>query len=428
MGIDASIPLQVRPFQAPDRMNMMAKVLGIQAAQQQMDLQREQAEETRRKREQDNALLAALNAPDADVASVLTKHGRITDAAAYRKSDNEATKAKLDAEKTQLEMNLQKTSHVASMLSQATDQAKYDMARALAKRQFNIDLPEQFDPAYIQASVASGMKLVEKLKADHDRLTREETGRHNLSTEGLTARGQDITMRGQNMVDARSRESAAIARQGVEVQRQAARSEVRETADGFVLVDKGTGTYRPLLGGDGKPLSPKLKEAPPAVQAAVLGNAQNLARAERALALATGQNIGEPAQGGQQGDKNATGWKGYLPNQVLNRVDPKGVDTRAAIADLGSLVIHDRSGAAVTAAEFPRLAPFIPTEKDDAVTVKKKLQRFVQVYREELSAMQGAYNPTTGYRPPAGGAVAPVAAAPGAPNPGQFRVLGVEKP
>ena len=33
-------------------------------------------------------------------------------------------------------------------------------------------------------------------------------------------------------------------------------------------------------------------------------------------------------------------------------------------------VIHSRSGAAVTAAEFPRLAPFIPSEKDDADTVK----------------------------------------------------------
>lgn len=138
----------------------------------------------------------------------------------------------------------------------------------------------------------------------------------------------------------------------------------------------------------------RLKEVPAKAQQALLENATNLRRAERALRLIGGA----PAQPGDNVDRQATGLKGYLPNQVLNRIDPQGVDARAALADLGSLVIHERSGAAVTAAEFPRLAPFIPTEKDDADTVKKKLQRFVQVYRDEIDALKNTYGPDNGFR------------------------------
>ena len=123
-------------------------------------------------------------------------------------------------------------------------------------------------------------------------------------------------------------------------------------------------------------------------------NQQNLRRAEQALALVNGESVGEA-----KGDPNATGWKGYVPNVILNRVDPKGVDARAAIADLGSLVIHDRSGAAVTAAEFPRLRPFIPAATDDAETVKKKLSRFASEYRAVVEEASEFYK-ASGYKVP----------------------------
>lgn len=138
----------------------------------------------------------------------------------------------------------------------------------------------------------------------------------------------------------------------------------------------------------------RLKEVPAAIRAASLENQTNLRRAERALRL-VGGSVAKP---GEKPDPEATGLKGYLPNQLLNRVDPDGVEARAAIADLGSLVIHSRSGAAVTAAEFPRLAPFIPSEKDDAETVKKKLRAFVTVYQEELQAMEQTYSKDNGYK------------------------------
>lgn len=138
---------------------------------------------------------------------------------------------------------------------------------------------------------------------------------------------------------------------------------------------------------EGKPL-------PISAANGLLSNQQNLRRAQQALAMVNGETVD-----GAVGDPNATGKKGWIPNQVLNRMDPAGVETRAAIADLGSLVIHDRSGAAVTASEFPRLAPFIPTEKDDAATVKKKLALFTKNYQAVVDDASEFYK-SSGYRVP----------------------------
>lgn len=136
----------------------------------------------------------------------------------------------------------------------------------------------------------------------------------------------------------------------------------------------------------------RVREAPtPAVQG-MLNNVNQLARAERAIeAIRANPN----AVGILPGLANLTGFS----SQLWDRQDPQGVAARAAIADLGSLVIHDRSGAAVTAAEFPRLRPFIPQVGDSAETVMTKLARFREVYREELEAQYNTYGPSQGYRP-----------------------------
>lgn len=162
----------------------------------------------------------------------------------------------------------------------------------------------------------------------------------------------------------------------------------------------------------------KLKDVPAPAQKALLENNTNRERVLRALRLVGGA----PPRAGEEGsvDKNATGLKGYIPNKWLNRMDPKGVEARAAIAELGSLIVHDRSGAAVTAAEFPRLAPFIPDEKDDDEAVVKKLKSFARIYQEETDALQGAYSAENGYKTfkvGRGGAEGSWDAPPGAPKP-----------
>jgi hypothetical protein len=179
-------------------------------------------------------------------------------------------------------------------------------------------------------------------------------------------------------------------------------------ADGEARLEPIPGGPKDSSGAAGKPL-------PASAAKGYLDNLQNLDRAQNALELIEGKTVGAA-----KGDQAATGFKGYLPNQLLNRIDPAGVDTRAAIADLGSLVIHDRSGAAVTAAEFPRLAPFIPTEKDEPATVKKKLRMFVQNYRAIVEDSKEFYR-SSGYNVPdrvrKPDAPPPKQTAPGVPKP-----------
>ncbi len=139
------------------------------------------------------------------------------------------------------------------------------------------------------------------------------------------------------------------------------------------------------------------KPIPASAQAGILSNIQNARKAQKALALLSGKDVGSA-----KGSTSPTGkFKGalgsWLSGSILNDFDPKGVDTRAAIADLGSMVIHDRSGAAVTASETPRLMPFIPTPFDSPEAAKKKIKRFMQEYNSIIEDQAQQYGPDAGY-------------------------------
>jgi hypothetical protein len=69
---------------------------------------------------------------------------------------------------------------------------------------------------------------------------------------------------------------------------------------------------------------------------------------------------------------------------------PEYVAAQAAIANIGSLVIHDRSGAAVTISEFPRLVPFIPLKGDSPAVVQEKLGQLKQQITRLVEEMEAA--------------------------------------
>jgi hypothetical protein len=135
------------------------------------------------------------------------------------------------------------------------------------------------------------------------------------------------------------------------------------------------------------PKPPALKDVPVHVQKAVMGAAKSITDLDRAIALLEGK-----------GGKEATGLKGYLPNPLLQRMYPEGTEVRAAIADIGSLILHDRSGAAVTAAEYPRQIPFIPSIADDKATALTKLKRMRQIQLDDAEALAGTYTPGQGFK------------------------------
>ena len=76
-----------------------------------------------------------------------------------------------------------------------------------------------------------------------------ETMRNNKAQVAATIRGQDVSAatqrRGQDMTDARSREAN-------DIQKQAQRTQIVDTPNGPVLVDKGTGAGRPVIAPDGQ--------------------------------------------------------------------------------------------------------------------------------------------------------------------------------
>ena len=194
---------------------------------------------------------------------------------------------------------------------------------------------------------------------------------------------------------------------------QTAPSGYRNNADGTQSFIKG-GPADPALD------VIKLKQIPSSISTAIVNNNQSLSKLDAAIALFEGKNVGE-GDGMMLGDKEASGLKGYLPQAMLNRLDPKGVDARASAADIGSLILHDRSGAAVTASESPRLLPFIPTNTDDNATILKKLKRLREYQRTETDLLSSQYNGETGYRTSNASAAktAPTASTKAASNPSQ---------
>jgi hypothetical protein len=185
------------------------------------------------------------------------------------------------------------------------------------------------------------------------------------------------------------------ARENMQWQRENGSSQIIQTDQGPVVVNTRSGQATPVTGPTGQTYGRPLSPIPSQASTAIITNQQNLAKINDALNLLEGKDVGK-----LKGDKEATGWKGYLPQAALNRADPSGIDARAMIADLGSLIIHDRSGAAVTAAESPRLMPFIPLITDSKETAVKKLLRFKQLYEAEQQGLQDIYSSANGYKQP----------------------------
>lgn len=111
---------------------------------------------------------------------------------------------------------------------------------------------------------------------------------------------------------------------------------------------------------------------------------------------------------------NSLGLKNYLDidGAVMQRVDPEGIEVRALLADIGSQKIHDRSGAAVSAAEFPRLRPFVPQATDSTEAARKKLVQFrteLQFIQQELNSgatLQEVSAPRQAFTMPSADAIA----------------------
>lgn len=109
---------------------------------------------------------------------------------------------------------------------------------------------------------------------------------------------------------------------------------------------------------------------------------------------------------------DAFGLMNYVPQR--DRFDTtENVSARAPVGNIGSMVIHDRSGAAVTVAEMPRLRPFIPQATDPPNVVASKLaelERQIAAITDDMTT----YYTDQGYHVPGDTAPPAALARPGA--------------
>jgi hypothetical protein len=103
MPIDASIALQGRPVQLPDQMNALAQMMQIKGLQSQQEMNQFNMDEKRRGVEEQNQLRAALSAPGADTYNVLLQRGRVKEATDFAKgkADIGKTDAETDSKKVE---------------------------------------------------------------------------------------------------------------------------------------------------------------------------------------------------------------------------------------------------------------------------------------------------------------------------------------
>jgi hypothetical protein len=144
------------------------------------------------------------------------------------------------------------------------------------------------------------------------------------------------------------------------------------TSDGRSF-NKLTGDFKSTAPGPGGPGRPG-KPLPTPIAQALTNNQMQIRVIDEAI---------------RELEKNpmSTGLRFAGPDWVNQRLDPTGAPARAALSDIGSLQIRDRSGAAVTISEFPRIAPFIPGVKDPNDVALMKLRRLRSGLEEETQAM-----------------------------------------
>ena len=121
------------------------------------------------------------------------------------------------------------------------------------------------------------------------------------------------------------------------------------------------------------------KDIPPAHRAAFNDNKSMIDNIDKAIKQVTD-------------NPDAFGLMNILPEKGTQYLDPEGVTPRAAVAGIGAIKRHDMSGATITAAEQPYLAPFIPSTADRSDAILKKLNQMKETINSEQSNIQNMYS------------------------------------
>jgi hypothetical protein len=150
--------------------------------------------------------------------------------------------------------------------------------------------------------------------------------------------------------------------------------QVVETANGPMLVNTLTGAAQPIMGAGGQPIAPKLSSE----QSKDITNInQQRAAVNGALQL---------VEAAPAAFSFGRGLAGKLPagETLAGRIEkPEETEARSAVFNIVSKVINERAGAAQSAQELTRLNAFLPSELDNAESIKRKLNGFNKYLAEQ---------------------------------------------
>lgn len=329
MPLDPSISLQVRPMADP--VESYGRALQLKALAGQQSLQAEQLAGVRDARQRQVKLRELLGGLPADVtddqrigalrgggyfdeadkldAGILNRRktdadiGRVTAEAANKTFDT--TKRRLDAAGSVVSSVLGRTQtptheDVYGAISQAAQlyglspEEQSTLVRSLPGN------PAQLRPWLVQQGLQL-MDAKQRFEAVNPRFDKVNSGKvtqfvdtNPVTNPGgpapvrmTTTPGEDLsaatTRRGQNMTDARARETNATSREGARVQ------VINDPERGVLLVDKGTGLVRPGVGLNGQPVA---GESAVKRQGSAARSLPLLDEADRLIGESTGSYLG----------------------------------------------------------------------------------------------------------------------------------------
>lgn len=237
------------------------------------------------------------------------------------------------------------------------------------------DLKPQFDPTVAEAGMRQVLGAKDSLAQYWEEKKFGQTERHHGDSMTVQIRGQNITLRGQDLTDARAKET--LAQQGLEV---------KENGDGtFNIIDKKTGTASDVLGKDGKPVQGKaaLSES----QGKALGFGQRAVEAHNII-NSLDQELGKIVSA-KQGAGNVPLVGGVLEAAINKSVSGGTQKYEQAQNDFVTAILRPESGATITKEEGESAKKrYFPQVGDGAAVLKQK-QEAREREIETLKAMAG---------------------------------------
>lgn len=416
MPVDSSIAMSGRQFQMADPLEMQSKVMSLGQLAGQQQLQQMQIQQAQRTQDQENTL-ADLYKGNVNADGTINRQGVMSGAAqrglgskipGMQKQFAESDKATADvghvgAQTDELKWKVAKGKIDASGAALSSLLANPNVTHddvigtmvGLVKQ--GIVTPEQGqqaiqelpgDPVRLrQYLVQKGMQVVEagkrmelmapkRQEVNNGKVTSFVDVNPYTNPQGpapiqmTTTPGQDqsntTTIRGQNMVDARAKDANGIAQ-------SAARTQVVEGPDGFVLIDKGTGLARPAATMNGAQVQgkdPGLNDT----QAKALLFGSRMQNADKILTQLAAQGTVRPSvmKGVVESVPLVGGALGAGANAASS---PQQQQVEQAQRDFVNAVLRRESGAAISPTEFESAKKqYFPAVGDSPEVIAQKAQ------------------------------------------------------